>query len=1176
MTASLTVLLLGSPELAVGGMPVGVRSAKARALLCYLATTTAPRSRAELAALLWGERPDANAKGSLRLALSELRREVGGWLDITREQVRLRAADGCFVDRRHLAQAPTVAEALRLWRGNFMDGVSFCDAPAFAEWLEGERRGVRLLLRQVLMGARDEPAEQVTRLAYIVAGLDPYDEEAHRLLMTALARAGNRAGALACYDELRRRLTAELGIEPAPETRAVRLQLAARPPAPALRARVPAPGTELVGRDADIRRLRALLGRERLVTLVGPGGIGKTRLAIAASTPPAPTSADPGNATASRPGSAASREPGGDAQREPGGDAQRGPEWAAQRGPEWAAQRGPEWAAQRGPEWAAPGGAASGAVGGWEAAFVSFAGVRPEAAVTTLARRLDVDLSPPRPALGLLMDALTTRPHPLLLVLDNLEHLPAFDQVIGAMLTAAPELRILATSRRRLDLPGQVTVTVEGLRAPASEALFAARAAQACPAFDPDREAALVAAICAATGGLPLAIELAAGLLRAVPCAELARHLGAGLGLLSVAGPAARSRHACMRTVFETSWRLLDPAGQRTLTALSVFGGGCTLDAAVEVAGATPDVLVRLVDHSMIRLAPSGRYAVHPLIQQYAAAHLSPEERRAARRRHAAYFGRLLEQHAGALQDASDAAATDALGVEMDNVRTAWAASGRPRFLELYWTLCLRLRLYEESAAVVRRHLARTSQDARLRARHLWMAGTSEHHLAREHEAARLARAALEALGEPLPESRRGLAAASLAAAARQAVRLLAATARQAAHRLLPPGPSRNGREPAHRSPRPRSPGSSPDGREAAQALTMLARLAFHQHDVLTMLAASLRQLNAAERTGDAALRAEAYANAATIARVAGRHRLATRYGTLADRSLADVDHAAEPASRAQLARGLDQLYAGAFEAAWRSFTECRARTLAPRVAENCSGLLAETALCQGRFERAAELFAATAEVAARRVGGDDIGRHWCLIGQAEAMLRLDAVPVARIGAVLSAARTSHERRRTHEKELGLCDGPVLPTIQEMRLITATARLTLRERQASGTALGRGVAGEDPREVLATALTLAGRLPAAQRGMLECWTGLAELLWSLDPWPDRKSIRLLHTHLARYATRNPGAAARLGWARALVLTAAGKRAAAREAAEQALATATRLATPYDRRRAEEIIQYLGS
>ncbi|TDD18874.1 AfsR/SARP family transcriptional regulator [Nonomuraea diastatica] len=532
MGDSLTLLLLGAPELAIGGEPVGIRSAKSRALLCYLAATPGPRSRAELAGLLWGERPDANARGSLRLALTELRREVGRWLDITRDHVRFRENDGCFVDHRRLIEAQAVAEALRLWRGEFLDGVSFCDAPAFAGWLESERRRVRTLLRNLLVRSGPDGSADVVCLAQVVAALDPYDEEAHRLLMASLARAGNRAAALARYEELRRRLATELGVEPAPETLAVRQELVPGPRSrPARRAALPVPGTELIGRDADVRRLRRLLARERLVTLLGPGGVGKTRLAIA------------------------------------------------------AADAGPE------------------------TAFVSFAGVRAEAAVTMLARRLGVDLSPPRPALALLLSALARRS--LLLVLDNLEHLPAFDAVIGEVLRVAPAVRVLATSRRRLDVPGQATVPVEGLPGPAAETLFTARALRARPAFDPDREAALVAAICATTGGLPLAIELAASLLRAVPIADLAQRLGVDPGLLSAAGPATRERHACMRTVFETSWNLLDPAGQEALAALSTFRNGCTLRSALEVARTTSQVLVHLVDHSMIDLTPSGRYALH-------------------------------------------------------------------------------------------------------------------------------------------------------------------------------------------------------------------------------------------------------------------------------------------------------------------------------------------------------------------------------------------------------------------------------------------------------------------------------------------------------------------------------------------------------------------------------------
>ncbi|MEV1179082.1 hypothetical protein AB0J09_62955, partial [Nonomuraea sp. NPDC049784] len=642
--------------------------------------------------------------------------------------------------------------------------------------------------------------------------------------------------------------------------------------------------------------------------------------------------------------------------------------------------------------------------------------MRPEAAVTTLARRLGVDLSPPRPATDLLLAALARRS--TLLVLDNLDHLPALDPVIGEILRTAPQVRVLATSRRRLDLPAQAIVGVEGLPGPAAEALFTARALRAQPSFDADREAAHVAAICAVTGGLPLAVELAAGLLRAIPCAELAQRLGADAGgLLSAAGPAARPRHAGMRTVFETSWRLLDPAGQSALAALSVFGGGCTLRSALEVAGTTPQVLVCLVDHSMINLTPSGRYALHPLIQQFAGAHLreDPSADRSVRERHAAHFAGLLEHHAPALHDASDTEVTRVLGAEMDNIRLAWAASGEPRFLDRYWTLCLRLRLYEESAAIVRRHLARTPQAPHLRARGLRMAGVSAYQLARVAEAACLARTALDALGEPLPVSAAGLAAATLTAAARQAV-----------HRVLPFG---------------RVDAAGP---EAAQALALLARLAYHQHDLPTMLAASLRQLNAAERATDPALRAEAYANFATIVRIAGRHRLARRYGTLSDEALAEIRHPTDAASRARLSRGLDQLHSGAFESARQSFAEGRARTLDPRMAENCAGMLAETALWQGDFAAAAALFAETEEPAAGRVGGDDIGRHWCLTGRAEALLRMDGVAPERIVEVLAAARASTERRRTHEKELGLRDGPVMRAIQEMRLITAAARLDLR------------------------------------------------------------------------------------------------------------------------------------
>nr|WP_169806366.1 BTAD domain-containing putative transcriptional regulator [Herbidospora sakaeratensis] len=1020
--------MLGPPYLAIGETPVAVRSAKSRALLCYLAAAPGPRPRAELAGLLWGERPDAHARGSLRLALSELRKEVGGWLDITREHVAFRADPACYVDHDKLAQATTIGEALPLWRGEFLDGVSFIDAPAFTGWLTAERLRVRALFRDLLV-RQAGPAHEIVRLARLLSELDQYDEEVHRLLISALAETGNRAAALLAYTDLRDRLSADLGVEPSAETRAVRETLGPQRKVAA----PPIPSTPLVGRKAEVDQVAALLKRERIVTLLGPGGVGKTRLALAA----------------------AARVPG--------------------------------------------------------AAFVTFAGVGPEAAVTTVARRLGMDLSSPRPAREILFETLADRC--LLLVLDNLEHLPDFDLVIGELLAACPDVRVLATSRRRLTLPTP-TVVVEGLTAPAAEELFAVRARAVQPTFDPGRDSALVAGICAATRGLPLAIELAASLLRALSCADLADHLDAGL--LGADCPAPRPRHATMRRVFETSWTLLTEEARRVLPILSVFGGGFTLEAALDVAETTPEVLVHLVDHSMITFQPPARYLIHPLIQAFAAQHLKAEP--PARLRHAHHFTTLLDAHAQGLHDATDEQTPLLLGAELDNIRLAWTHAPDPAFLDLYWTLCLRLGLYEESAATVEDNLEPLTPEAR--ARRLRMAAVSYYQLAKERRALRLAEEALEALGRPLPSGWR-----------RAVVQRIGQLC-----------------SPTRRDPREA---------EAAQALSMIAMFAYYRQDLPTMVSATLLQLNAVDRAGVPELRAEAYANVATAVRTAGRSHLAGRYAKRADAALAKLPlaHVSEAANRARLARGIDQLACGALEAAWRSFTEARARTLEPRLAEVCTGLLAETSVWRGEFGRAAELFVVTGELSARRVGGDDIGRYWCLTGQAEALLRMDGVPTGRIREVLTAAQAATDRRRALEQAFGLRNGPIVEVIQRMRLLTGFARTDLRDRRPECAA-----------EAVPEIVGLAGKLPSAQPGMLECWSGLAELLWELR-WADPVVVRTVLRGMRGYVGRYPGAAARLGWGQVLLRGTAGM--AVRETRREAMRAADRLGVAYDIRRAAE-------
>ncbi|MFI6483224.1 ATP-binding protein [Nonomuraea sp. NPDC050663] len=1134
----LRILLLGPPDLLLGDRPLPIRSAKARALLYYLAATRTPRSRAELAGLLWGERPDARARGSLRLAVLELRRDAGAWLDISRDRIALRLGPGCFVDHAALAGEPGVEQALRLWRGDFLDGVGLDDAPAFTAWLEGERQRTRLMLRQVVLRHAGHPDAALVRLARVLTALDPLDEEAGRLLMAALAGTGNRAAALTSYEALRRGLREELGVAPAPETVALREELAraggreelARAggraaPGVSGRAGLPVPRTSLVGRRAEIEQVLALLVTERLVTLHGPGGVGKTRLAIA------------------------------------------------------AAQR-----------WDGEG----------ERAFVSFVGVHAEAVVTTLARRLGVDLSPPRPAEDLLVAALADRP--VLLVLDNLDHLPGFDVVLARVLRAAPGVRVLATSRRRPAVPEQVCVAVRGLAGPTAEALFAERAQTASPwgqVPKPGGSPALVAAVCAATGGLPLAIELAASLLRALPLEEVARRLATDPDLLAAPESAPRRRHGSLRAVFEASWRLLDPPAQQALAALSVFRGGFTLDAALEVAPTSWRVLVRLADHCMIHLDPAGRYHLHPIIQQYAGSHLPYRAEPEVVGRHTAYFARLLRGHA--VEDGLDGAAARILGAELDNLRLALArGDGDPSFLDRYWTLCLRLRLYEEGLAVLSRRLERTADPSRLRARWLRLSGVMLYQLGRDPDAAGHAVAALRALDRDWPAS----APALMTALVRDVLGHLWQRAgvqgvlghlwrrtrgRDVLSRLWQRAPAALGQV---RRQRARGGGCDPDAAEAAQALALIALLAYRRHDLAAMLAASAGQANTAWRSGDAALRAEAYAHLAISLRVAGRRRLADRIGHRADTDLvrhavpstagpAPSRHGVPPAGpvpprhefghgdaadRARLARGLSHLNAGRLREARLVLTECRGRTVDPRLAETCAGLLAETAVWQGDFAAARDLFAETAELAASRVG-DEVGRHWCLTGTAETLLRIDGTDPGEILAILERARAAEERRRTHGALLGVRDDPAARLVQEIRLLTATARLHARPGPPSD---------RDPRATLAELdhiLALAARLPRTQPGMIECWSGLAELAHLHASTPDRaarRRLRVLDRHLARYIDRYPGAAARLGWGRALLHQARGHHRRAGAHARRALAAATRMDVAYDAGRAATV------
>jgi DNA-binding SARP family transcriptional activator len=302
MNEQLHLRLLGGLEIDLGGAPLtGFVSVKAQLLLCYLAVTGRPHSRATLAGLFWGEMPEHDARVSLRVAISSLRQLVGEHVVITRETLAFNRERPYRLDVEEfeaLVRASTTAEvqrleaAVALYRDDFFKGANVRNAPAFDEWASAERERLRQLAMQVFY---DLAVHASARRSYTLAidylrrllALDPWREDAYRQLMLLLAQSGQREAALLQYERCRRVLDEELGVEPSAETTQIFEQIRddvgivdVPPSVPAHN--LPLQPTRLLGRTQDAEQVMALLARSgcRLVTLYGPGGVGKTRLAL--------------------------------------------------------------------------------------------------------------------------------------------------------------------------------------------------------------------------------------------------------------------------------------------------------------------------------------------------------------------------------------------------------------------------------------------------------------------------------------------------------------------------------------------------------------------------------------------------------------------------------------------------------------------------------------------------------------------------------------------------------------------------------------------------------------------------------------------------------------------------------------------------------------------------------
>ncbi|MBL8058910.1 MAG: tetratricopeptide repeat protein, partial [Anaerolineales bacterium] len=644
--APLEATLFGRLTVTLNGERVERQMARpTQLLLAYLLLNPGlPHRREHLAGLLWPESPEAAARKNLRNAVWQLRKVLGeAWVLAEKETITWEAARAVTdVARLMEATGPADVEALQAataaYQGELLPGF-------YADWLQPERERLRGVFERRMHQLLERLAE-AGRWPEVKAGAERWialghvPEPAYRFLMQAGAAGGDRAGTAAAYRRCVQALQTELGVAPSAETEALYRRLTqapgpserrSAPPAEAASAGagprphpLPIPPTVFVGREQELNELAALLNTTRLVTVFGPGGAGKTRLALEAAhtLPPA----------------------------------------------------------------AFPEGAA----------FAALAGLRDvEQLVPAIAQAAGFSFYSTQDARAQLAEYL--RPRRLLLVLDNFEHLvsPASVGLVAELLAAAPQLKVLVTSRVRLNLAGEQLFRVGGMAWPEPAAgappaaadsvaasaayiavqLFVYSAARAAPEFTLTAEnLPAVLEICRLVQGLPLGIVLATAWLAVLTPAEIAREIEQSLSFLEADLGDLPERQRSLGAVFDASWTLLSEEERAALTELAVFQSAFTREAARHVAGVTPRTLLALVHKSWLQPENGGRCRLHELVRQYLLERrpAAAEVWHACQRRHAAYFAGSLHHLSPRLRDQQLSAVSELMAAELNDITAAW------------------------------------------------------------------------------------------------------------------------------------------------------------------------------------------------------------------------------------------------------------------------------------------------------------------------------------------------------------------------------------------------------------------------------------------------------------------------------------------------------------------------
>jgi predicted ATPase/DNA-binding SARP family transcriptional activator/Tfp pilus assembly protein PilF len=626
--------LLGAARFTAGSQVVTFSSDKRHALLAYLAFKNDWVAREQLAGLFWPDTDTTAARKNLRHLVQRTR--ALGWVqgfEAALEHLRWRVPSD-VLEFRAAVRAHHWADVLRLHGGVLLEGFEGIDSFGFSDWLHAEREHLRAqwhaagLEEARALDGRGASNEALRVLETMLAA-DGLDEDALHVLMRVAAQSEQRALALRRFESYQSRLRAELNLPPATHLEQLARDLrAVNAPTPDVRSRIsassprplttlPSPTTPFIGREALLAEVRALLepGGARLVTLVGVGGVGKTRVALQAALE--------------------------HTQREVGLEA-----------------------------------VFVNLVPLTQAAAVSTAiasscGVHLQDALPVLEQVIAHIAG--REVLVLLdnfehLMAAKTDVARLLQSCPRLVVLVTSREALG--LSGEHVIAVEPFS-----LPADPSPDAAEIARLESVRLFTYHAQRVRPNSPVARsDLPAVLEVCRLVDGLALAIELAAVWVRAMSVSEIAHELTQNLDLLSSHHASAEDRHRSVRAAFEHSWALLTPDERQALRRCAVFRGGFTRQAARVVAHVPLPVLASLIDKSLLSPGSNGRYRRHRLLHQFSneKALEHPEEWRAARQDHLAYCQRLLQAGLEGIRGPDSKIALETIDLELDNIRAAW------------------------------------------------------------------------------------------------------------------------------------------------------------------------------------------------------------------------------------------------------------------------------------------------------------------------------------------------------------------------------------------------------------------------------------------------------------------------------------------------------------------------